>query len=83
MRTLTRITLGRLQPPGGSGGFGAAVGLIDVELLGDTLSVEAVSNLEAAIDSSATASINEETLSAVVSSDLVADIASALTGEVN
>lgn len=83
MRTLTRITLGRLQPPGGSGGFGVAVGLIDVELLGDTLSVEAVSNLVAAIDSSATASINEETLSAVVSSDLVADIASALTGEVN
>lgn len=83
MRPLTRITLGRLQPPGGSGGFGTAVGLVDVELTGSTLTAEAVSNLEAAIDSSATASINEETLSAVVSSSLVADLASALTGEVN
>lgn len=80
MSTLTRITLGRLQAPASAG---VAVGLIDVVLSGSTLEVEIVTNLEAVIDTGPEASVNEETLSAVITSELVADLGAALTGEVN
>ncbi len=80
MSTLTRITLGRLQRPLSAG---VAVGLVEVALASSTLLAEVVETLSVSIDSTQTASITGETLSAAVATSLVADLTPTLTGEVN